>query len=123
MLYILRALIRKLPGAVIKAIPLPEPETVTGFASRGKEGELCTFDSSGEILGCIRVDRDISSIDLRGGEVLVLYEDEMTLYSADFSDSISYQHVSNGRKALLSGPGQVMLLGSHGAEVIRFPVN
>ena len=87
----------------------------------GKDGELCVYDSSAELVGCIRVDRDVSSIDLRDGEVLVLYEDEMTLYPTDLCDSISYQHISNGRKALLSGHGTAMLLGSHGAEVIRFP--
>ena len=87
----------------------------------GKTGELCVYDSAAETVGTLPVDRDISSLDLRSGELLVLYEDEMTLYPTDFSDSISYQHVSNGRKALLSGSGRAMLLGSHGAEVIRFP--
>ena len=88
----------------------------------GSAGELCIFDSEANMTSCIRVDRDISSVDLRNGQVLVLYEDEMTLYNEDFSDSISYQHVSNGSRALLCGTSQAMLLGNYGAEIIRFPM-
>ena len=39
--YLGRKAIRKVPGAVIKAAPLPEPELIEGFGARGTVGELC----------------------------------------------------------------------------------
>ena len=39
--YIERKAIRKVPGAVIKAAPLPKPELIEGFGKREAVGELC----------------------------------------------------------------------------------
>ena len=39
--YHVRKGIRKLPGIVIKAVSIPEPELTEGFGSRGRAGELC----------------------------------------------------------------------------------
>ena len=39
--YLLRKMIRKLPGSVIKMIPKPEPVMIDGYGSREKIGEVC----------------------------------------------------------------------------------
>ncbi len=39
--YLLRKTIKDLPGVVIKAVTLPEPEMTEGFGSREKVGEIC----------------------------------------------------------------------------------
>ena len=39
--YLLRKMIRKLPGIVIKAIPKPDPIMTDGYGSREKIGEIC----------------------------------------------------------------------------------
>ena len=39
--YIFRKRIHRLPGKVIHAIPLPEPEVVEGHQSRQQIGEIC----------------------------------------------------------------------------------
>lgn len=39
--YLLRKIIRKLPGLVIKAFPKPEPVVTDGYGSREKVGEIC----------------------------------------------------------------------------------
>ena len=39
--YVERKTIRKVPGAVIKAVPIPKPETTQGFGSRAQVGEIC----------------------------------------------------------------------------------
>ena len=39
--YYVRRCIRKLPGDVIHAVPIPEPEVTEGYGSREKVGELC----------------------------------------------------------------------------------
>ena len=39
--YLFRKGIRKLPGDVIKAVTIPEPEVIQGFGSRGQVGEIC----------------------------------------------------------------------------------
>lgn len=39
--YLGRKSIRKVPGAVINAVPLPEPELIQGFGTREQVGEIC----------------------------------------------------------------------------------
>ena len=39
--YLGRKAIRKVPGTVIKAAPIPKPELITGFGTRGQVGEIC----------------------------------------------------------------------------------
>ncbi len=39
--YLLRKTIKDLPGVVIKAVPLPEPEITEGFGSRERVGDIC----------------------------------------------------------------------------------
>ena len=40
--YLGRKAIRKVPGAVIKAAPIPKPELIEGFGTREKVGEICS---------------------------------------------------------------------------------
>lgn len=40
-MYLTRKAIRKLPGEIMKAIPMPEPEIVKGFGCRGQVGRMC----------------------------------------------------------------------------------
>ena len=39
--YLGRKAIRKVPGTVIKAAPIPKPEITEGFGSREKAGQIC----------------------------------------------------------------------------------
>ena len=39
--YVERKTIRKIPGTVIKAAPIPDPEVVQGFGTREHVGEIC----------------------------------------------------------------------------------
>ena len=39
--FFFRKAIRKLPGDVIREIPLPEPELTDGFGSRDQAGRIC----------------------------------------------------------------------------------
>ena len=39
--YLGRKAIRKVPGAVIKAAPIPKPELIEGFGTRERVGEVC----------------------------------------------------------------------------------
>ena len=39
--YVERKTIRKIPGTGIKAVPIPHPETVQGFGTRERVGEIC----------------------------------------------------------------------------------
>lgn len=46
--YLGRKAIRKVPGTVIKAAPIPTPELIQGFGSRERAGDICAkagFDS------------------------------------------------------------------------------
>ena len=48
--YHIRKGIRKLPGIVIKAVSIPEPELTEGFGSRGRVGELCEKEGLKSVL-------------------------------------------------------------------------
>lgn len=39
--YLGRKAIRKVPGTVIKAAPIPKPEVISGFGARDQVGRLC----------------------------------------------------------------------------------
>ena len=48
-MYLTRKVIRKLPGKVMKTVPIPEPEIMEGFGCRGQIGRICReagFDSA-----------------------------------------------------------------------------
>ncbi len=42
-MYLLRCLIRKLPGKIVKLIKLPDPEIINEFGGAKKIGEICKF--------------------------------------------------------------------------------
>jgi alcohol dehydrogenase class IV len=48
--YLGRKAIRKVPGAVIKAAPLPKPELIEGFGSRAHVGEICENEGYRSVL-------------------------------------------------------------------------
>ena len=48
--YLGRKAIRKVPGAVIKAAPLPKPELIEGFGKRSLVGEICENEGFSSVL-------------------------------------------------------------------------
>lgn len=48
--YIFRKGIRKLPGDVIRAVPIPKPEVLQGFGAREKVGEICAKSGYKKVL-------------------------------------------------------------------------
>ena len=99
MLYILRALIRKLPGAVIKAVPLPDPETVTGFGSRDKVGEICRESGFDRVL--LVTDKTIFSLGLHEKIATSLKENGIgcSVFS-EISSEPNLSIIDGGRAAL-----------------------
>ncbi|MCQ2386798.1 MAG: iron-containing alcohol dehydrogenase, partial [Clostridia bacterium] len=99
MLYLLRALIRKLPGVIIKAVPLPEPETVTGFGSRDRAGELCHKNGFDRVL--LVTDKTIFSLGLYE-KITASLEEYSVAYSvfSDISSEPDLTVIDGGREAL-----------------------
>ena len=58
--YLARKAVRKVPGGVIRKVPLPEPELTEGFGSREKAGALCRDMGVRSVL--LVTDRNIHSI-------------------------------------------------------------
>ena len=58
--YRFRKQIHKLPGKVIHAIPLPEPEVTEGFGARKRIGEICRANGYRQVL--LVTDRTLSSM-------------------------------------------------------------
>ena len=48
--YLSRKAIRRLPGIIIKAVPLPRPQITSGFAARAQVGALCRHRGFGRVL-------------------------------------------------------------------------
>ena len=48
--YAERKTIRKIPGTVIKAVPIPEPELIQGFGSREQVGAICKKEGFRSVL-------------------------------------------------------------------------
>ena len=48
--YLERKAIRKVPGTVIKAAPLPTPELIEGFGKRDQVGTICSRAGYGHAL-------------------------------------------------------------------------
>ena len=68
----------------------------------------------------LEIDRAINGLSVSGEYLLVQYADEVTLYTSDFRDDISCQRAENVRRALLRKDRSALLLGSYGADLIRF---
>ena len=58
--YLFRKHIHRLPGKVIHAIPLPEPEVTEGQGARGLIGEICRKAGYKQVL--VVTDRTLSGI-------------------------------------------------------------
>ena len=111
MLYILRTLIRKLPGIVIRAVPLPAPETLEGFGAREKAGELCRKNGMKKVL--LVTDRTVYSLGYH--EKIASSLEKCGVDFSVFPDIASEPDltiIENGRKALtLCGADAVIALG------------
>ena len=60
--YIGRKAIRKVPGTVIKAAPIPKPELIQGFGTREQVGKLC--DRAGFVSALLVTDRTLFALGL-----------------------------------------------------------
>lgn len=49
-MYLTRKAIRKLPGKVMKTVPIPEPTIIEGFGCRGQIGGICKEQSFDTVL-------------------------------------------------------------------------
>ena len=113
-LFILRTIIRKLPGIVIKLVPLPEPETVTGFGARERTGALCRKNGFARVL--LVTDKTIFSLGLH--EKVTTALDEAGIPYAVFSDISSEPNLSiidNGRRALTESRADAIIALGGGA--------
>ena len=99
MFYILRTLIRKLPGIVIKAVPLPDPEILSGFGSREKAGEICRKYGFERVL--LVTDKTVFSLGLHEKITASLKEHGVayTVFS-DISCEPNLPIIDGGRQAL-----------------------
>ncbi len=114
MFYILRKVIRKLPDVVIKAVPLPTPETVSGFETRNSVGTLCKKYGFSSVL--VVTDKTIYSLGLHEKLVNSLKENGIS-YSvfSDISSEPNFTIIDNGRKALFNCKAECVIALGGGA--------
>ena len=58
--YLFRKIIRRLPGKVIRLVPLPEPKLTQGFGARGQIGEICAQMGLSSVL--LVTDRNVAAL-------------------------------------------------------------
>ena len=100
--YRLRKQIRRLPGKVIHAIPLPEPDVVEGFGARSKVGEICRENGYRQVL--LVTDRTLSELGYERAIVDSLTAEGIgyTLY-ADIHSEPTIAYIEEGRRLALEG--------------------
>ena len=98
MLYILRTLIRKLPGIVIRSVPLPDPETLSGHGARDRTGEFCRKYGFTRIL--LVTDKTIFSLGLHE-KITASLKEHGVAYSvfSDISSEPDLTIIDSGRQA------------------------
>ena len=96
--YLFRKQIHKLPGKVIHAIPLPEPEVTEEHGSRRKIGEICRSNGYQQVL--IVTDRTLSSIGYQKA-IIESLEEAQVGYSLfdDINSEPTIAIIEAGRKA------------------------
>lgn len=98
MLYTGRKAIRKAPGAVIKAVPLPDPRIYQGFGSRQQAGRICAEAGLKSVL--IVTDKTIASLGLHEKVLAALDEHNVPFCVFDEIDSEpTVEIVEAGRRA------------------------
>ena len=109
--YLERKTIRKVPGAVIKAAPLPKPELIEGFGKRDRVGSICK--ASGYQHALVVTDETLFGLGLHEKLTASLEEQGIpyTLFH-EISSEPTVQIVDAGRqKALECGADCIIALG------------
>ena len=109
--YRFRKQIHKLPGKVIHAIPLPEPEVLEGHGSRGQIGEICRASGYKHVL--LVTDRTLSAMGCQQAIVASLEAAGIgcTVFS-DIHSEPTIAVIEAGReKALACGAEAIIALG------------
>lgn len=99
--YILRKIIRKLPGIVIRMIPIPKPEIIEGHSSRTKIGAICKAAGYSRVL--LVTDKTLFSLGFHESIIESLASEgiEYTVFS-DIASEPTSQIIEAGRQAALA---------------------
>lgn len=111
LMYLLRKAIRKLPGRIIKAVPIPEPEVIEGFGCRAGVGGKCREAGFGSAL--ILTDRTLAGLGFLQAVEKSL-DDEGIRYAVydGITTEPRLEYVEDGRAlALESGAQCIVSLG------------
>lgn len=114
MFYILRSIIRKLPGVVIKTVPLPKPEVIRTFGACHNVGELCAKYGYENVL--LVTDQTLFSLKLHSNVVNSLEKSgiKYAIYK-DISSEPNIEIIDNGRKILNDSNSQAIIALGGGA--------
>ena len=109
--YLGRKAIRRVPGAVIKAAPLPQPELIEGFGKRALVGELCKKAEYGSVL--LVTDETLFSLGLHE-KVMASLDAHRIPYTIfhDINGEPTVRMVDAGRRAAMAcGADCIVALG------------
>lgn len=109
--FLFRKAIRKLPGDVIREVPLPEPELTEGFGSREQAGRICSAMGAKSVL--VVTDRNIHGLGFHEKVLRSLRDSGIpfTVFS-DIDSEPTVDVIRAGRKTALDcGADCVVALG------------
>ena len=109
--YLFRKMIRKLPGRVIRLIPIPEPALTEGFGSRGQIGGICREMGLENVL--LVTDRNVYALGFAGKILSSLSENGIraSVFS-DIDSEPTVEIIRRGRDAAAAcGAQGIIALG------------
>lgn len=86
----------------------------------GVGGTVVTLDSSGNVLGTLDIDRDITAMCAQGRELLIMTSGDTSVYTRELSLERGQERLNTAKDALLLPGGDVLLLSSYSAEKLKF---
>ncbi len=96
--YLVRKLIRKMPGTVIRLVPLPEPRIIKGYGERKAVGKICREKNLRSVL--LVTDKTLSSLGFhKAVEASLLENDIACSVFSDISGEPSEEIIIKGRNA------------------------
>lgn len=109
--YLLRKAIRRLPGILIKAVPLPDPEITEGYSTRKISGEICKANGAHSVL--LVTDNTLFSLGYHESIVKSLNDNGIACnVFHDISSEPCVNIVTEGRKAAVKcGADCIIALG------------
>ena len=109
-------------GQYLTAFSIDGPYAIaaTSASLTGENASLFVLNSHGRVLGTLDTEHTVLSLSTREDRLLILFEDEATLYTAEMKEIVSVQNTLDEKQVFLCPDGTAILAGTEGARLVDF---